>query len=242
MRTILTAMLVLLLARSAEAVVLCAKPKSDGTYNTNVKLREVCKTGETQLDSTALGLQGPQGEQGPAGSPGTDGKDGTQGPTGPPGQFLLLDGQNNVLGPLLRVEYSNYTFMVPTLNKLLTVTSTLVGDANVVLFTLDQGTVFYSGPNCTGQAYVRSFGGEGDENSLRFLNATSGSASMGRFFAPDAFVPAPTPVQSQAIGGGGNDCYVAVTSLSGPGWMTANEVTMPFPVPIARPLQIVSGP
>jgi hypothetical protein len=54
-------------ASTAEAVVLCAKPRSDGTYNTSVKLREACKPGETQLDPAALGLQG---EPGVPGTPG----------------------------------------------------------------------------------------------------------------------------------------------------------------------------
>jgi hypothetical protein len=57
----------MLVATSAEAVVLCAKPRSDSTYNTSVKIRESCKTGETQLDPAALGLQGPQGVPGTPG-------------------------------------------------------------------------------------------------------------------------------------------------------------------------------
>src|SRR5262245_20231322 len=58
--------LVALTTRPAQAVVLCAKPRSDGTFNTSVRIREACKAGETQLDPGALGLQGPQGPTGPA--------------------------------------------------------------------------------------------------------------------------------------------------------------------------------
>ena len=53
-------------ASSAEAVVLCAKPRADGTFNTSVKVRETCKTDETQLDAAAIGAQGPQGPVGPS--------------------------------------------------------------------------------------------------------------------------------------------------------------------------------
>ena len=53
-------------ASSAEAVVLCAKPRSDGTFNTSVKAREACKTGETQFDAAQIGAQGPQGPVGPS--------------------------------------------------------------------------------------------------------------------------------------------------------------------------------
>ncbi len=55
---------------AADAVVLCAKPRSDGTYNTSIKLREACRPTETQLDPVALGLQGPKGDKGDPGEPG----------------------------------------------------------------------------------------------------------------------------------------------------------------------------
>jgi hypothetical protein len=46
------------LVGSARAVMLCARPRSDGSYSTAVKIREVCKSSETQLDPVALGLGG----------------------------------------------------------------------------------------------------------------------------------------------------------------------------------------
>jgi hypothetical protein len=52
---------------NANAVVLCAKPKKDGTFDTSVLIRESCRGDEQQLDPGVLGLQGPPG---PAGSPG----------------------------------------------------------------------------------------------------------------------------------------------------------------------------
>jgi len=58
--------LMALFASTADAVVLCAKPKKNGTFSTAVKIRETCKPGETTLDTAALGLQGPPGTPGPA--------------------------------------------------------------------------------------------------------------------------------------------------------------------------------
>lgn len=52
----------------AHAVMLCAKKRSDGTFNTSIKIRETCMLKETQLDPVILGLQGPPGPQGIAGS------------------------------------------------------------------------------------------------------------------------------------------------------------------------------
>jgi hypothetical protein len=51
---------------SADAVVLCARPRSDGTFNTSVKIRESCKGNETPLAPLALGLTGPPGPPGPS--------------------------------------------------------------------------------------------------------------------------------------------------------------------------------
>jgi hypothetical protein len=65
--------LVLLIATAADAAVLCAKPRKDGTFSTSVKIREGCKTAEVQLDPAALGLQGPPGPQGPQGIQGESG-------------------------------------------------------------------------------------------------------------------------------------------------------------------------
>ena len=61
----------------ANADVLCKTRKSV------VKVRAKCKPGETQLDMTALGLQGPPGVKGDKGDPGV------QGMQGPPGVGLL---------------------------------------------------------------------------------------------------------------------------------------------------------
>lgn len=61
------ALLFVVFAGSADAVVLCARPKKDGTFSTTVKIREVCRLHETQLDPGALGLQGPPGSPGPSG-------------------------------------------------------------------------------------------------------------------------------------------------------------------------------
>jgi len=61
----LVALAVFAVAATADAVVLCAKPKRDGTFSSSVKLREVCRDRETQLDPVTLGLQGLQGVPGP---------------------------------------------------------------------------------------------------------------------------------------------------------------------------------
>jgi len=79
--TALALVALLTVASAADAIVLCAKPKKNGTYNTSVKIREACRKGETPLDPAALGLRGPQGAEG---SQGAKGDRGDPGPAGLP--------------------------------------------------------------------------------------------------------------------------------------------------------------
>jgi hypothetical protein len=55
----LTALLIAWGATSAEAAVLCARRRADGTFNGGVAIREVCTSRETQVDAATLGLQAP---------------------------------------------------------------------------------------------------------------------------------------------------------------------------------------
>lgn len=70
-------------ASVSEAVVLCARQKSDGTFSSSVKVREECTNREVRLDPVTLGLQGPQGETGEQGPKGDQGDRGEAGPAGP---------------------------------------------------------------------------------------------------------------------------------------------------------------
>src|SRR5262245_51453822 len=97
MRIALAALLLLVAAIESHGVMLCARRRADGTFNATVKIREACKTSETQLDPLALGLQGPAGTQGVAGPPGPEGPQGPvggpgpQGPVGPSAGARIID-------------------------------------------------------------------------------------------------------------------------------------------------------
>lgn len=66
MDKLLVVLLLAAFAIPAEGVVLCAKPRANGTYSTTIKIREACVGKETTLDPAALGLQGPPGPPGPS--------------------------------------------------------------------------------------------------------------------------------------------------------------------------------
>ena len=74
---------VLMLAPTADALVLCTKGKAGSPKEgAPVKLRTTCARKEVQVDAAALGLRGPQGDPGPKGN---DGLPGLPGETGAPG-------------------------------------------------------------------------------------------------------------------------------------------------------------
>ena len=83
---------VLMLAPTAEALVLCAKGKG-GTPKPGapLKVRDACAGKEVQVDPAALGLRGPQGDQGPAGDPGTPGAPGAMGVPGLTGLEIVTE-------------------------------------------------------------------------------------------------------------------------------------------------------
>jgi hypothetical protein len=91
--SVATLVVVFMSVTAAHAVVLCAKQRSDGTFNSSFRIREACKSRETELDPVALGLEGPQGEQGLQGDPGNDGADGVDGAVGPAGFSRCWMGQ-----------------------------------------------------------------------------------------------------------------------------------------------------
>jgi hypothetical protein len=49
-------LLALVVGTASDAAVLCAKPKRDGTFNSGVRIRELCKSGEVQLDPAVVGF------------------------------------------------------------------------------------------------------------------------------------------------------------------------------------------
>jgi hypothetical protein len=53
---VLGAVLAFAVAPRTDAAVLCARPTKAGTFDTTVKIRDVCRRGETQLDPAALGF------------------------------------------------------------------------------------------------------------------------------------------------------------------------------------------
>jgi len=93
----LVSAVVLAALTSAHAIVLCAKQRSDGTFNAAVKIREACRPSETQLDPVELGLQGPKGDKGDPGD---------VGPVGP-GSISVRDSTGALVGAWRYVNARN---------------------------------------------------------------------------------------------------------------------------------------
>lgn len=229
------------LASTADAVVLCAKPRSDGTYNTSVKIREACKDNETQLDAAQIGVQGEQGPEGP------------QGPQGAPGQpnsFVVVDANDVVLGPL--VGRSATPAVAP---PVIAFREETTGDALALLQYTDEtgavrirsgrtGGVRFEGLGCTGQAYVSSDGcadpgHQGIDPELIYgPNRNAGATLPERYFAPVALAAQGTMTYSDIDGNGECDDQPLGVPLPCDNSYSATEVTAQFPSPIAAPVRI----
>jgi hypothetical protein len=90
---------VLMLAPTADALVLCTKGKS-GTpkQGAPLKIRAACAGKEVQVDAAALGLRGPQGAPGEPGAPGAPGSPGAMGAPGLAGLEIVNELGNLVPG------------------------------------------------------------------------------------------------------------------------------------------------
>jgi hypothetical protein len=159
----------------AEAVVLCAHPRSDGTFNTSVKIRETCKPAETQLDPVALGLQGPPGSQGPLGPIGP------AGPPGPAGASLVMkDAVGSTVGFFTGFRDASTTSPAAVLRHeadgvvLLNVDPTGIEDTSQSIG--DR----YLTPDCSGQRYLAdylaAFGIHTLQNGAQLPTGSLGSA------------------------------------------------------------------
>lgn len=95
MRFLLTLLTLLAFSQPAFALVMCGRKDRAGGIASGaaVKLRETCRSTETEIDPDAMGLRGPKGEPGEPGTPGVQG----------PG-MIARDANGNVLGPFFPTD------------------------------------------------------------------------------------------------------------------------------------------
>ncbi len=127
-----------LLAADAHAMVLCTSSRGSGT----VRVREVCRANETQLDPVALGLQGPPGTTGTTGAIGA-------------GAFVLKDSMGNIVGPIVAgvsLPAAQVAVVVDG-RQLLIDGVTTAGFTDTV-----DATLYYEHTGCTGQAFAYNGG------------------------------------------------------------------------------------
>src|SRR5262249_11842190 len=139
---------VLSLPVAVHAVVLCARPRGDGTFNTSVKLRESCKAGETTLDPATLGLQGPPGPTGPTGGQGAPGEQGAVGPPGSSGTGLVVkDANGTIVGAAIDRGFVAVNVDGQSIMLRLNATTGFAEDPDPLF-----GNFFFVNPDCTGDA------------------------------------------------------------------------------------------
>lgn len=229
-------------ATTVEALVLCARPQKDGTFNSRVNVRETCIAGESELDPEILGLQGPRGERGEEGPPGPAGENGTDGLDGAPGAFVLYDGNGSEMGRLVGSSRTNYPLAgdfeydvwIESLGAILRI---YWGTR----FRFDQNTIHFAEGSCDAQAYVATKDGDANTVVVTWESDASHNVISARFFVPtEPYTGPATPRLAQLFG---NRCNSAGNPLIYPNsyWL-ATEVELPFEVPIVGPLRVVQSP
>jgi hypothetical protein len=231
----------------------CVGDLSDSTATIPVVI-EGCGPA-SQIVQGPPGPKGDKGEPGAKGDKGDAGQPGLQGPQGLPGTpgvapLHVFDGNGVDIGIFMATYWFNstgeitvYDVLVPSLNKLVRILAGRSGDRATVAFEKFNSSpsgILFSEPGCAGQAMI-DIGVGSDESHLRFIGLDT---EVGRFFAPGEFVPAGTAAQSRL------DANNFCENAPGPGlpaaapsdlrWTTATEVSLPFPLPLVRPLSLTA--
>ena len=200
--------------------------------------RTDCKTGDTLLTWNAEGPEGPQGPQGPQGAAGMN--------------VHLVDGNGQDLGLLIDADPYGPAFrcfgftgsVCTSFTPNLKTYRTFVSSANVIVPVrgnartqtaevdpITNRTVFFSGSNCTGTAFVATSDGSFDVSTNMLLRTTGP-----RYFAYIGGSTVASPSAQSVLPG--QPCLN--TSTTTPTAFTVQEVSLSFTEPIAWPLKIQS--
>lgn len=185
------------------------------------------------------GPAGPRGEAGPAGdqgAPGPAGPQGPQGPAGPAGSGLgVFDVSNTRVGTFVteaNVSYTRYLVMIPT-GLSVGIPYRRVGTNDTVLKPWSPD-VYYTGANCTGTPYLRTYEYGGPESAWGFRIAATAVDGTYR-----VKLQAPSSVTATSRYGGMSDtCYSATTTES---MLAIEQVDATTPPSIQGPIQVRSG-
>jgi len=253
----------------ADAAVLCGKQRSDGTFNSSVRIREACKARETQLDPVALGLEG---EPGPPGADGVDGsncwdvngndqcdvvEEDNNGDSacdvldcqGAAGVGEVFDGLGNPIGTLIDYQGA-VTVREHSTGKFLTLDRSFTSSASFAYPNSCRiSRRYFTGANCTGSSFTQSGEICPRENVSHVFRDVGPGGLLNveyQYYVSDGTTaPIGTVFHSweTIINGATAECESINTVADSPTYFEAHEVVLPFPVnPIVGPLQIVESP
>jgi hypothetical protein len=160
------------------------------------------------------GNQGPQGIPGPQGPAGPTGPQGPVGPQGPPGGVRVYDANGQYLGISLGGHYPDV--FVPALSRSVRI-NTDTGEVS-------HGSLSFETNNCTGTPY---YGGAASYQAYQFALGSQ------KIYIGEKAIPETRYVHSYYDING-----ICVAQTNGPWPMVrAFEVTLPFSIPVALPLE-----
>jgi len=169
---------------------------------------------QQQIDELRLQIEEIQLIPGP---PGPQGEQGIQGEQGPPGAIDVYDANGQYLGILVNTDNGvNTTFYIPSVYSTLTLNN-LEGSVGAIGFTVN---LLFENDDCTGQPYVPI--------QMQLMIFVNGS----KFYKASATPPVVNFGYNSYRSTGG-DCSVYTDTTTS---IAAEEVTLPFTLPVALPL------
>jgi hypothetical protein len=182
----------------------------------NMKFSEsgLCNPRSSLLCWNAEGIQGPQGDKGDTGDTGPEG------PPGPPGAVYVYDANGQYLGILMGLSNRiDLTIYRQDLKRFISIHQKS-GE-------IEHANIYYENSDCTGQAYI-------DEHAYVIFKSTID----GTYWTASNTAPIQATIMS---GSSQHDdichSYSAGTITTVP----AEQVILPFTVPVALPLNLVNN-
>lgn len=188
------------------------------------------------------GVQGPQGPQGAAGATGATGPQGPQGPTGPEGPqgpagsngggFIVRKQDGVQVGTQFLGSMGSYQIMVwdSSTESIFAYSFPGVGSTHIYAGHLRTNQVYFTGANCTGQAYLPTGNSVLNMKNLVFIKESSTDTYVGRYFKVSG-VEAEQQITYLSWLNVGTTCSNVAGSTISNGYLPVEETSWPAHIP-----------
>ena len=175
----------------------------------------------------ATGNIGPQGIQGAKGDTGPVGPQGRIGAKGASSGYVLLDANNNIIGPYDFVS-STAILGINQIYYQLPVTSSGFTEQQNIFKSTPQASTYFTSTNCSGTAYYQAIDYSSPWSSQPFLNRVTSNIVYGNKLYKQGQIISILAMSRMVVGYNNNNCLVSgIADMNGGVWfaVTMNVVT-----------------